>query len=208
MGCLWSQHWCVNAGGQFNSPPEGYDAVRLKAGGVPNLFNQAAHDPGLRLGWDIESAAERLGGWKRMIKHRGLRHLALNVADVATATAFYQQVFGMRVVWQPDADNAYLSSGCDSLALHRGSSGEKACARIQSGPQVLDHLGFIVPTVQELEAGYQWAQQNQLDIARPLRRHRDGSISYYLRDPDGNIIQLLYEPSISSLNIRGAESSD
>jgi catechol 2,3-dioxygenase-like lactoylglutathione lyase family enzyme len=133
-----------------------------------------------------------------MIKHRGLRHLALNVKDVAHAANFYQWVFGMRIVWQPDADNVYLSSGCDNLALHRGPAGDRSA-------QSLDHLGFIVSTIDELEAGYQWAQENQLDIARPLRRHRDGSVSYYLRDPDGNVIQILYEPSISPLTIRGPE---
>ncbi len=129
-----------------------------------------------------------------MIKHRGLRHLALRVKDVALATDFYQRVFGMGVVWQPDADNAYLSSGCDNLALHRGTVGDPAA-------QSLDHLGFIIPSVEELEVGYEWAQQNHLDLARPLRHHRDGSVSYYIRDPDGNVIQLLYEPSISPLTI-------
>jgi catechol 2,3-dioxygenase-like lactoylglutathione lyase family enzyme len=129
-----------------------------------------------------------------MIKHRGLRHLALNVKDVAHAANFYQRVFGMTVVWQPDVDNAYLSSGCDNLALHRGSVGD-------SSAQSLDHLGFIVSTIEELEAGYRWAHENQLDIVRPLRRHRDGSVSYYVRDPDGNVIQILYEPSISPLTI-------
>ena len=100
----------------------------------------------------------------------------------------------MTIVWQPDTDNAYVSSGCDNLALHRGSAGDRSA-------QSLDHLGFIVSTIDELEAGYQWAQEKQLDIASPLRRHRDGSVSYYLRDPDGNVIQVLYEPSISPLTI-------
>jgi catechol 2,3-dioxygenase-like lactoylglutathione lyase family enzyme len=129
-----------------------------------------------------------------MIKHRGLRHLALNVQDVADAVDFYRRVFGMKIVWQPDPENAYLSSGCDNLALHRDAGSDR------SG-QALDHFGFIVATVDELQAGYQWAQENQLDIAHPLRRHRDGSVSYYVRDPDGNVIQVLYEPSISPLII-------
>jgi len=136
-----------------------------------------------------------------MIKHRGLRHLALNVEDVARVVSFYRRVFGMEIVWQPDADNAYLSSGCDNLAFHRGSAGDR------SG-QSLDHLGFIVSTIEELEAGYQWAHQNQLDIARPLRRHRDGSVSYYIRDHDGNVIQILYEPSISPLIIHGSAKTE
>ena len=120
--------------------------------------------------------------------------MALNIKDVADAVNFYQRVFGMRVVWQPDADNAYLSSGCDNLALHRGPAGDRSA-------QSLDHFGFIVSTIDELEEGYQWAREHRLDILRPLRRHRDGSVSYYIRDPDGNVIQMLYEPSISTLAI-------
>lgn len=129
-----------------------------------------------------------------MISHRGLRHLALRVGDVPRAVAFYERVFGMRVVWQPDPDNAYLSSGCDNLALHRGAHGEPAAG-------ALDHLGFVVPTIAEVEAGWHAAQAAGLEIVHPLRHHRDGSVSFYIRDPDGNVIQLLYEPAISPLQI-------
>jgi catechol 2,3-dioxygenase-like lactoylglutathione lyase family enzyme len=126
-----------------------------------------------------------------LITHRGLRHLALNVADITHAKEFYTRVFGMRTVWEPDADNVYLSSGCDNLALHR--------APTPSGdaPRSLDHLGFIVASIAEVESAWQWAQANGLEIVHPLKHHRDGSVSFYIRDPDGNVIQVLYEPSIS-----------
>jgi catechol 2,3-dioxygenase-like lactoylglutathione lyase family enzyme len=100
----------------------------------------------------------------------------------------------MRVAWQPDPDNAYLTSGCDSLAVHRGDAGDPA-------RQSLDHLGFVVGTRAEAEAGYAWAQHNGVAIVHPLRQHRDGSVSFYLRDPDGNVVQVLYEPTISPLTI-------
>jgi catechol 2,3-dioxygenase-like lactoylglutathione lyase family enzyme len=129
-----------------------------------------------------------------MIKHRGLRHLALKVSDVERATRFYARVFGMRLVWQPDPDNAYLSSGCDNLALHKGEYGK-------SEAQVLDHLGFIVPTIAEVEEAWAWAQAEHLEVAHPFKHHRDGSASFYLRDPDGNVIQVLYEPGISTQQI-------
>ncbi len=129
-----------------------------------------------------------------MISHRGLRHLALRVRDVPRAVEFYQRVFGMHVVWQPDPDSAYLSSGCDNLALHRGAHGEPEAG-------ALDHLGFVVSTIAEVEAAWRAAQTEGLDVARPLRHHRDGSVSFYIRDPDGNVIQLLYEPTISPLII-------
>ena len=49
----------------------------------------------------------------------GLRHLALNVRDPQASKRFYADCFGMQVVWEPDPDNVYLSSGPDNLALHR-----------------------------------------------------------------------------------------
>ena len=125
-----------------------------------------------------------------MIKNRGMRHLALKVSDVERARDFYARVFGMKTVWQPDPDNAYLSSGSDNLALHRaddrGGDGQR-----------LDHLGFIVPTIADVEAGYAWARSNGVEIVHKLKHHRDGSVSFYIRDPDGNVIQALYEPTIS-----------
>jgi len=127
-----------------------------------------------------------------LIKNRGMRHLALKVSDVDRAKAFYLRVFGMKLVWQPDPDNAYLSSGCDNLALHRGDP-EKTAADVQR----LDHLGFIVPTIADVEAGYAWAQSSGVEIVHELKHHRDGSVSFYIRDPDGNVIQALYEPTIS-----------
>ena len=134
-----------------------------------------------------------------MITNRGLRHLALRVADVERAKDFYTRVFGMRVVWRPDPNEAYLSSGCDNLALHRGNPGD-------SGAQSLDHLGFIVPTITDVEAAFAWVQQNGVSIARPLRHHRDGSVSFYIHDPDGNVVQVLYEPGISPLSFAAGKA--
>jgi catechol 2,3-dioxygenase-like lactoylglutathione lyase family enzyme len=129
-----------------------------------------------------------------VIRHRGLRHLALKISDVDRAVTFYTRVFGMRLVWQPDPDNAYVSSGCDNLALHKGSHGDVDA-------QTLDHFGFIAASIADVEASWEWAQSERLDIAHPLKHHRDGSVSFYIRDPDGNTIQVLYEPGISPQTI-------
>ena len=131
-----------------------------------------------------------------MIKNRGMRHLALKVSDVERAKDFYVRVFGMKLVWQPDPDNAYLSSGCDNVALHRGQDAPGDAQR-------LDHLGFIVPTIADVEAGYVWARSNGVEIVHELKHHRDGSVSFYVADPDGNVIQVLYEPAISPLKFDG-----
>ena len=125
----------------------------------------------------------------------GLRHLALNVMDVGRAVEFYVSVFGMRVVWQPDPENAYLSSGCDNLALHQASS------TVSPTGQRLDHLGFLVATPEDVDRAAEILAAHQIPLRHPPRTHRDGSRSLYVTDPDGNIIQILYEPTLSTQRI-------
>jgi catechol 2,3-dioxygenase-like lactoylglutathione lyase family enzyme len=129
------------------------------------------------------------------IPTRGLRHLALNVVDVSASVEFYSSLFGMRVVWQPDPDNAYLSSGCDNLALHRAS------ADVSQRGQRLDHLGFIVERPEDVDRAAEALAVRRIPLLRPPRTHRDGSRSLYLTDPDGNVIQILYEPTLSIQSI-------
>jgi len=123
----------------------------------------------------------------------GLRHLALKVADVERSKRFYVELFGMRVEWEPDADNVYLTSGQDNLALHRADTAPIPKAG------TLDHLGFVVTHPEEVDRWYERACRYGADIARKVRAHRDGARSFYLSDPDGNLIQILYHPPLSGL---------
>ena len=129
------------------------------------------------------------------IPTRGLRHVALNVADIAASVEFYSSLFGMQVVWQPDPENAYLSSGCDNLALHQVSAN-----REQSG-QRLDHLGFIVAKPEDVDHAAEALTVRNIPVLKLPRTHRDGSRSLYCMDPDGNVIQILYEPTLSNQRI-------
>jgi catechol 2,3-dioxygenase-like lactoylglutathione lyase family enzyme len=120
------------------------------------------------------------------VRVRGLRHVALRVRDVRAAAAFYAETFGMRIVWAPDADNVYLSSGDDNLALHHhpGARAEGA----------LDHLGFVVATPEDVEAAAATLRARNVPLVHEPKAHRDGSVSCYCRDPDGNLVQILYLP--------------
>jgi catechol 2,3-dioxygenase-like lactoylglutathione lyase family enzyme len=132
--------------------------------------------------------------------HRGLRHLALRVTDLARSRRFYQQALGMEVVWEPDQDNVYFSSGTDNLALHQIPKEE--LARYRPLPaQLLDHLGVILESPGAVDRMYGDLAPKVEDlggkVVKSPTRHRDGSYSFYFSDPDGNIIQALYEPGIS-----------
>jgi catechol 2,3-dioxygenase-like lactoylglutathione lyase family enzyme len=123
---------------------------------------------------------------------KGMRHIALKVKDIAQSKDFYQRVLGMDVVWEPDSQNVYLSSGCDNLALHEAPAGSGA-----KPPQQLDHLGFVVESIERVKELEEEFRNQGVKILYPFKVHRDGSASFYCADPDGIVIQLLYEPNLS-----------
>jgi catechol 2,3-dioxygenase-like lactoylglutathione lyase family enzyme len=122
----------------------------------------------------------------------GLRHLALNVRDPQASKRFYSECFGMKVVWEPDPDNVYLSSGPDNLALHRADV---------AGAGALDHLGFIVATRGDVDRYAHLFLARGVKMAAAPKDHRDGSRSFYCLDPDGLRIQVLFEPTLSKQTI-------
>jgi len=127
---------------------------------------------------------------------RGMRHLALKVTDLPRSRKFYEALFGMKTVWEPDPDNVYLSSGADNVALHQLPAGEIAAHRAAKH-QLLDHLGFIMDSPASVDRLLKQAERFGATIVKQPKQHRDGSYSFYMADPDGNVVQVLYEPNIS-----------
>jgi catechol 2,3-dioxygenase-like lactoylglutathione lyase family enzyme len=128
---------------------------------------------------------------------KGMRHIALKVRDVGRSKSFYQDILGMEVVWEPDPQNVYLSSGCDNIALHEVSRNFATGATEQQ----LDHLGFVVATIDQVKQLEETFRASGVKIVHPFKVHRDGSASFYCADPDGIVIQMLYEPHLSSQKI-------
>lgn len=127
----------------------------------------------------------------------GMRHIALYVpaARFDSTVAFYRDAMGLGVDWQPDADNVYLSSGRDNVAVHRV---ERA---IDTKASQLDHLGFLVPRVEDVAAWYARlapdADRLDIEILTPVKTHRDGATSFYLLDPARTKVQIIHIPSIA-----------
>jgi catechol 2,3-dioxygenase-like lactoylglutathione lyase family enzyme len=120
-----------------------------------------------------------------------LRHLALNVRRLEETKRFYVDLLGFAVEWEPDADNIYLTSGVDNLALHRASSD---AAPVHSP---LDHLGLIVREPDDVDRWASFLEANGVPILARPRTHRDGARSCYVEDPDGNRLQIMHHPPIS-----------
>lgn len=150
----------------------------------------------------VNEPSENRTGSMTLPLHRGLRHLALRVTSLSKSRRFYEDVLGMKVVWEPDADNVYFSSGSDNLALHQISQDELSAYQPPKG-QLLDHVGVILDNPQAIDRMFAELSP-KIDslggsIVKQPKQHRDGSYSFYFSDPDGNVIQALYEPTISKL---------
>jgi catechol 2,3-dioxygenase-like lactoylglutathione lyase family enzyme len=113
--------------------------------------------------------------------HR-LGHVALRVQDMERAKAFYITL-GLRLTWEAN-DWCYLQ-----------------------WPQSGEGIALLSPTYQA--AGPHFAlhfhDRAAVDHAReelvaqghscgPVHDHRDGTASFYMQDPEGNWLELLYEP--------------
>ena len=130
-------------------------------------------------------------GVDRPPPHLGLRHLALFVRSFDATKRFYVDLLGFQVEWEPDADNTYLTSGSDNLALHRES------AQLTERGSTLDHLGLIVRSAADVDAWASYLEAQGVTLATQPRTHRDGARSFYLLDPDGNRVQIMHHPPIS-----------
>ena len=125
-------------------------------------------------------------------KTLGMRHVALNVSDLEACERFYVELLGMAVEWRPDADNVYLTSGNDNLALHRVADSDAA-----GSAQRLDHLGFFVASEAQVDDWYAFLKESDTVIKTAPLTHRDGARSFYCSDPEGTVVQLIYHPPIA-----------
>ena len=129
---------------------------------------------------------------KRPAATAGLRHIALFVRNLEVCERFYTELLGMRVEWRPDADNVYLTSGHDNLALHRA-----APDFLPAAEQRLDHFGFVLNEIDEVDKWHAFLKSKNVAIIREPKTHRDGARSFYCRDPDANTIQMIYHPPLA-----------
>ncbi|MCY4130354.1 MAG: VOC family protein [Gammaproteobacteria bacterium] len=124
----------------------------------------------------------------------GLHHVALQTSNYDATRAFYVDIFGMNVEWEPDADNVYLTTGSDNLAIHR-------VAERADFPQLLDHIGFIVPEAVDVDAWHEYLVEHDVEIVSSPRTHRDGARSFYCVDPAGVQVQVIHHPPLSGKRV-------
>ncbi|MEO1957532.1 MAG: VOC family protein [Methylophilaceae bacterium] len=119
----------------------------------------------------------------------GLRHVALFVQELDIAIDFYTRIMDMQIEWQSDADNVYLTNGGDVFAMHRVDYTPQAQQR-------LDHIGFVLDSVDAVDAWYDHFVKEGVRITEAPKTHRDGSHGFYCLDAVGHLLELIYHPPI------------
>ena len=124
-------------------------------------------------------------------KMNGMHHVALQVRNYEETRAFYINQIGLQIEWEPDSDNVYLTSGTDNIALHRAEGG------IVENAQTLDHIGFTLGEIEQVDEWHAYLIELQTEIVNPPRTHRDGARSLYFKDPEGTLVQMIYHPPLA-----------
>jgi catechol 2,3-dioxygenase len=121
----------------------------------------------------------------------GIGHVHLKVADLERAIAFYHGVLGFEVTQRYGSQAAFLSAGgyhhhigLNTWESHGGSPPPR-------GSTGLFHLAILYPTRAELAD----ALMRVIHAGIPLEGASDHGVSeaLYLRDPDGNGVELYWD---------------
>lgn len=123
----------------------------------------------------------------------GIRHVALFIKELDVAIDFYTRVMDMKVEWQPDPDNVYLTNEGDVFALHRVDY-------LPEGQQRLDHIGFVLKTAEDVDQWHAYFVAQGVRITEAPKTHRDGSHGFYCLDPVGHLLEIIYHPPISGIS--------
>ena len=127
--------------------------------------------------------------------HIYLAEVVLNVKDLASQTAFYQQIIGLEILSQTEIEVVLGLGGKDLVHL----------IQAQESGEVREHYGFyhlaiLLPTRKDLAD----VLKHLTDLQIPLVGGADHGYSeaFYLEDLEGNGIELYRDKPVSTWDIR------
>jgi len=121
----------------------------------------------------------------------GIGHVHLKVADLERAIAFYRDVLGFDLTQRYGRQAAFLSAGGYHHHIGLNTWESAGGSPPPAGTTGLYHLAILYPTRAELAD----ALRRLLAAGIPLEGASDHGVSeaLYLRDPDGNGVELYWD---------------
>nr|WP_299240556.1 VOC family protein [uncultured Halomonas sp.] len=118
----------------------------------------------------------------------GLDHLVVTVTDIARAVDFYTRVLGLEARYQ-EAERVDLIVGDMALRLHQTDAASTPKAAHPT-PGSIDLCVRSVLSLEEVQAHLDTLKIPVEQGPVPRRGIQGPIISLYLRDPDGNLIEI------------------
>lgn len=121
----------------------------------------------------------------------GIGHVHLKVSDLERALDFYRDVLGFQVTQRHKQEVAFLSAGGYHHHIGLNTWESSGGSPPSPGTTGLYHLAILYPTRQELAH----ALSRLIQAKIPLEGASDHGVSeaLYLRDPDGNGVELYWD---------------
>src|SRR5438105_5868724 len=118
-------------------------------------------------------------------------HVHLTVADLDRAVAFYRDVLGFEVTTRYGTDAVFLSAGGYHHHIGLNTWAGRGAAPPPEGTTGLYHLAILLPDRRALAA----VVRRVIDAGIPLEGAADHGVSeaVYVRDPDGNGVELYHD---------------
>jgi catechol 2,3-dioxygenase len=127
--------------------------------------------------------------------HPGVRigHVHLKVADLERSLAFYRDVLGFEVTQRSGQQAAFLSAGGYHHHIGLNTWESQGGSPPHRGATGLYHVAIVYPTRAELADALRRLSNAKI----PLEGASDHGVSeaLYLRDPDGNGVELYWDRS-------------
>jgi len=125
----------------------------------------------------------------------GIDHVAITVADIEVASAFYERLFGAKTVFQyAPADKVLvrqIAIGNTVLSIHQAGNGLNLVAKRPT----VGGADFCWRWAGNIESAQALLTEHRIEVVDgpSPRRTADGlpSDSVYFRDPDGNLLELM-----------------
>lgn len=132
----------------------------------------------------------------------GIRHVAVAAQDLKRAARFYTEVLGFTPYHVQDADWEMFRIGGTtvSLILHEG-------AAAPSDPKAAHpaHFGINVESKAAVDQWHAYLSTRKLPWLTAPKLHRDGSYGFYLKDSEGNPLELIFIPQLPKVPDLGPE---
>lgn len=115
-------------------------------------------------------------------------HVHLKVADIDRALRFYRDILGFELMQRYGEDAVFLSAGGYHHHIGLNTWMSKNAPPAPRNSAGLFHLAILYPDRRELAQALRWL----IDVEYPLDGASDHGVSeaLYLRDPDGNGVEL------------------